>query len=366
LEFRSGLELQPILRKAWSNELLLDGGTRVSVRLKTDPFSKGGILAKEGWGNRIEKVELKLLIGSLCPSTDANVSVEVKGRDRRCLRASDWQTLDGLKLLRRIAGSPFSKGIQTEWDAYAAHLRALVDEKGKMHGRACIVGVEDSYFKETPGVCTVGGFRATGLSKIAGVLFGNTDTVRRDQAIPTVPGKTLLEWASEQAKLISGAALPQRQKLKAAAIILQCRGSIGPLPIATRNGQYLSYDELQCVLKSEQEVIVYGDERVSYDEDKDACHPKEFEGSFETEERIFYVWNLNSAVLTIGDKKWPQDFLEVSNPPFPSTLTEQFERAIIATWGTDYETCDEERPVGQVNGDDILRDVTVYRRPKLG
>jgi hypothetical protein len=146
LEFRSGLELQPVLRKVGREELMPDGGTRVSIRLKLDPFDEGGILASEVGEGKVKRVDLRSLVGSLCPSIDVNVSVELGGAERACVVADDWQTLDGAKLLRRIGGPDFGEAVLSKEDEmHAAHIRPLIDEKEKLHGRACIVGMKYAF-----------------------------------------------------------------------------------------------------------------------------------------------------------------------------------------------------------------------------
>ena len=58
LEFRAGLEVRPILRQAGREEYIQDGGTRVSVRLKKDPYAAGGVLMKsERWHDGDKAVE---------------------------------------------------------------------------------------------------------------------------------------------------------------------------------------------------------------------------------------------------------------------------------------------------------------------
>lgn len=368
LEFRSGLELQPILRRAERRELIPDGGTRVSVRLKLDPFGEGGILARKSWDDKVKKVDLKSLVGSLCPSIDVNVSVQVNGRERVCVVGDDWRRLDGVKLLRRIGGPDIGDGVPIKGEqTYAAHIRPLVDEKGKLHGRACIVGME-RYFTRFDdgglfdGVCTVGGLKAADLSNIAGVLCAYTENVSRDQAIPTVPAETLRRWATEQSKLISRSNLPPSDKLRAAAIVLKCGGSIGRLPIAVRGGEYLSYYGIKRMLSGEEEIIVFEDECVRYDSDEDGCHPKQFENSFEPEERLFFVWDVKPSILTIGKREWPRDLLQPTDPTSPSSLGAFFKKALLEQWGPDYDEFHDERTVGEVDGDKILREVTVYRK----
>jgi hypothetical protein len=142
---------------------------------------------------------------------------------------------------------------------------------------------------------------------------------------------------------------------------LQCGGTIDGLPIAVRGGDYLSYDDVTRLLSNEEEIIVLTKKEVMYDEDSDGCQPKDFETSFEPEERLFFVCSPGFSVFGSGDREPPRDFLQLLAPTSPSSLPGLFKIAIIEKWGPDYDVFDEERPVGEVDEYKILRDVTAYR-----
>jgi len=72
LEFRGGLSMRPILRKSNSNEYMLSGGTRVSVKLKRDPFGKNGLLAAQHHVPSENDI-VRRLLATICPSVDVNL-----------------------------------------------------------------------------------------------------------------------------------------------------------------------------------------------------------------------------------------------------------------------------------------------------
>jgi len=65
LEFRDGLCLRPILRKAHSGEGVPGGGTKVAVLLRSSPYGEKGLLTK---GH--QRRDLHTMVGALCPSLD--------------------------------------------------------------------------------------------------------------------------------------------------------------------------------------------------------------------------------------------------------------------------------------------------------
>jgi HSP90 family molecular chaperone len=96
LDFGSGVDSRPLLRKAQDEEVLRDGGTRVRVWLKE--LSDALYVAHSGtsW-------ELQDVCAWLCPSIDVDLYVEIEGEERKkVISASDWISMDGEDLLKRI------------------------------------------------------------------------------------------------------------------------------------------------------------------------------------------------------------------------------------------------------------------------
>ena len=111
LEFSKGLSGKPVLRHADAEERLIDPGTRVEVWLDRQLTDPGGILgpgpieSRFGFPNMVrrEKVwSLKDLCSWLCPAIDVNLNVEQEGELEVSVTASDWGTLGGPDLFRRL------------------------------------------------------------------------------------------------------------------------------------------------------------------------------------------------------------------------------------------------------------------------
>jgi hypothetical protein len=251
LEFRSGLETRPILRDASQSEYLSRGGTRVSVRLKYDPYSEKGWLARTDWHKKIHRLSLKTILGPLCPSLDVSLSVDEGSSAQPCLAPDDWITIDGKKLLARLDRADDEAAEKKELAVYGRQLRMLAGSDAKPFGRACIWGTA-KYSSESHGCVTVGGLAAARLTGIGGVLLGTAHTIARDSAMPVVPAEVLSAWATEQGLLLSEAPLNPADKMNAVAFILQCGGDPGDLPIVMRGTEYLNSNELRTLLAEEE------------------------------------------------------------------------------------------------------------------
>jgi hypothetical protein len=244
LEFAKGLRTRPTLRKAGEDECLADGGTAVRIWVGTEPESEEGILSRPGHNRkRIEDI-----CEWLCPSLDTNVHVcRGASTPKLVVGASDWKTMNGEKLLRRLADdTEQSSWMRSEMERLipltAANLVCLTDRSGTVVGRAAIVPTD--LYTEL-GAVTDGGLRAGGLRRIAGILKGYATTASRDVAIPTVEASTLADWASGQQPLIIEATADEDALASAADTISHCGGLIGSLPVAESSRGWLSLSEVR-------------------------------------------------------------------------------------------------------------------------
>lgn len=352
LEFRSGLELRPILRLATPAEHLRDGGTRVSVRMRKSPYTDGGLLSEKSL-HRMKKKRLEHIVVSMCPTIDVNVRVASGAQSVLCISAGDWLAIREGELLGRFADVDLSK-------SSASHLRVLQDKKGVVHGRACISADRPLWWGKN-GVITVGGFTAMTLNGIAGVLLGDSQTVARNMALPTVPADVLAAWASEQALLLAKSELSDQEKLRSAGYVMQCGGDISDLPVIERGSGYLNTNALRKLLSTVETITAYDGDSIDYDEDRDRCHPREFRDYFEPDEGLVFVSSAGAPVATINGQAWPASILDpaFAQKPFQRVLVE----AMKDVWGGLEEWSEDGFIVGLVNGHEIKRSVTVFTRP---
>ena len=363
LEFRSGLATRPILRDAHPGEYLQRGGTRVSVRLKDDPYGENGWLARKDWHKKIHRLSLKVILGPLCPSLDVNLAIDEGSNAESCLTPHDWITIDGKKLLARLTRTDDSATEKKELTVYGRQLRLLDGADGVPQGRACIWGAE-KYSSESHGCVTVGGLAAARLTGIGGVLLGATQTIARDSAMPTVSAEVLSAWATEQGKILSESALGLSERMNAVAFVLLCGGDPADLPIVKRGTEYINSDGLRKILSEQDSIDLFESDEVEYDEDKDECHPKEFKEQFESDESIFFVRRYMPTVLTVGGQSWPQCVVGPVYPDRPKTFEEYFRKVVAEAWGEDFDEYDDKKSVGAVYNEKITRGVTTLTRPQ--
>jgi len=364
LEFRSGLELRPILRKATKAECLRDGGTRVVVELKSAPFGEGGLLASLKLTNPDDG--LRGILPSICPSVEVNVNVGQSETLPSYFVANDWAKIDGEDLLRRIGRGEVGSfidaggwGDEKRCATYGKLVKAIDGPNGIVYGRACIGG-SASYTRTHIGIVTVGGFCARHISGIGGILLGVPQTAARDSALPIVTADALSSWASEQAILIAGSSLSGEAKLQAAGIVMQCGGVPGNLPILKYGDDYPTLDELRSLLLDLKQLIVYEGSEIEYDEDQDRCHPREFAKGFEVEPLIAFLCGMPGRILEVEGKNWPACILEQTAS---LTYETQLRCLLVRIWGGSEDwSCDNVK-VGSAGGWDIERTVTVYTRP---
>lgn len=366
LEFRSGLDFRPILRRATRNEHLLEGGTRVVIDLKSAPFGDKGLIAAIKVGNPNDG--LRMILPSVCPSVEVNVIVGIPQDDVATpyFAAKDWTKIGGEDLLRRIGkgelGPFFDAGgwiDEKRCATYGKLVRPIVGADGTVYGRACIKGTA-SYTRSHVGIVTVGGFSAKYIAGIAGILVGTPQTVARDSALPLVSADLLSSWASEQAVIIAASNLPGDVKLHAAGIVMQCGGAPGTLPILKLGDDYPSLNELRELLTTVDQLKVYEGDDISYDEDKDSCLPRDFSRSFQTEPFIAFLCRMPGKILEAEGKTWPECIL---NQIELATYETQLRALLEEAWGGSEDwSCDDVK-VGTVGNYDIERRLTIYTRP---
>jgi hypothetical protein len=239
LEFERGLRTRPILRVAGEKEYLGDGGTSIRIWIDSPAETEAGILFR----SKRHRKKIEEISEWLCPAIDVNIYVERPDSARQLVvRASDWKTVDGEKLLRRLVDdTEYTPWMRREIEELipltAKNLVPLTDQSGAVLGRAAIVASDDF---TALGAVTDGGLRVCGLSRIAGILRGSAKTAARDVGLPAVDASTLANWASAQQSLVGKTARDKIGLAHAADTISRCGGQIGPLPIAKSSRGWLS------------------------------------------------------------------------------------------------------------------------------
>jgi hypothetical protein len=136
-------------------------------------------------------------------------------------------------------------------------------------------------------VVTIGGLYATTLSQIDGILIGDKpETLARDSTIPKIPLAVLCDWATEQAQIIDGEGLHERESVRSAAAIMALGGNAGALPFALKDEEGVNPAKIRKLLSNSNEIRVYEDLEVDYEEELDDMHARVFNDGFEANPEI--------------------------------------------------------------------------------
>lgn len=351
LEFQNGLGSRPILFKPSPERLLIDGGTRIEVELDKDPVVEGGILHQGAYRKTVRS--LSSVIAATAPNISVQVSVDEFGEDEVAVRPDDWIDMDGDDLIGRVSG--VARKTNESRSSSRSRMMPLMADDGTIYGRAMIE--TELYGSSGSGCISVGGLRASNFGFIRGVLLGQESTAARNSAFPIAPPGVLAAWASEQAELLTGAELHGEDKARAAQVVLMCGGDIGELPVARLAGTWLSSSALRDVLADTDEVYVHFDGDVSYDEDTDDVHPKEFAHHFEEVEDVVFVPKDLPGLSMQSDVAR----LKAANGNTVPNLEAVVRAIVTEAVGADAAEESWDVTVGTVSGSDITREVTLFR-----
>lgn len=351
LEFQNGLGSRPILFEPSQEGVLIDGGTRIEVELNKDPTEEGGFLYQGGFRKTVRP--LSPVIAATAPNISVQLSVDEFGNEEVVVYPDDWINMDGDDLIGRISGIGNKK--TGSKSSSQSRMMPLIADDGEIYGRAMIE--TESFGTSGSGCISVGGLRASNFGFIRGVLLGQESTAARNSAFPIAPPGVLASWATEQAGLLAEVQLRAEDKARAAQVVLLCGGDIGELPVARLNSTWLSSNSLQSVLTNVDEVYVHFDGDISYNEDIDEVHPKEFASHFAEAEGIIFVpkdlpgMSMQSDVARLR--------ITSANPV---RNLEAVVRAIVAkAVGEDSVEEDCDVTVGTVSGTEITREVVRIR-----
>lgn len=347
LEFRHGIGSRPNLRNAAVNEVPIDGGTRVEVKLKTNPFEPDGILYRKDIFEKKRSAKLSQMIAAIAPACDVAITVTQDGGGEGYTAAGDWIEIDSAKLLARIEGNDEGSAPKMKrWE----QLTELRDEDGKLYGRARIEAAE---YWSPSGLITVDGLAASKIRLIAGILIGVETTASRNSATPIVPAPVLASWASEQAIAIGKAPIPDLEKARAASIVMTCGGNVAKLPVFLWQEEWITVSQFFDVVKTSDRLEVY-EGLISHDDDDDVTK-REFASSFKAYDQVVQTVDSRHSLLR------ETDWIIAVTQGGGTTSVEQVEEQLSQAWGR-FEFEDETLAVGEVNGTEIYRTVTVYTR----
>lgn len=353
LEFRHGLGSRPNMRNANPVEAPVDGGTRIEVKLKTNPFEPGGLLyLADDIFSRKRALKLRQIIAAIAPACDVEITVIQDGESEGSTAAGDWLEISSAALINRIMRNDDELAPNTKpWE----QLTEIRDEDGKLYGRARIDGANHW---STFGLLTVDGLAASRVGLIAGILIGVETTASRNSASPIVPAPVLASWSSEQAIILGSASIPNMEKARAAAIVMSCGGDTAELPFVWWQQEWMTTLQFLAAVKPLDLLEVH----VGFmsHEDYDDVTRMQFEASFSADASI--AQTVDAINGSLFDKNWI-DHVTQGRGFTPLKVIEMLLRTVWGPLDIDEE---EERVVGAVNGTEIYRELVIYTRASKG
>ena len=371
LEFSSGLRGRPILREASSSERLLDGGTIIRLKLQTEPHKSGGLL--HNLGERSNK-DLSELCVSVCPASAVNLNIEEDTGLKELVRGGDWKTMDPFEFLKRMPDMELhDKVSEDDIDKFchlaANNLRTLVDDEGKVVGRALVTvgfALVPGNHTDKSGIVTIGGLHACSLYGIAGILEGTSMRASRDTAKPIVDDQELRRWATEQSELVPSLWKNPIEQAACAKYIRLCGGDTGRLPICQHNDEWYSADDIRK-LENLPDVVILLDGFVI---DYQLRHI----GSYTLNDNVFIVHSSGIPGLLQCRIDWPQGtFTDFAwgGGGFNKTLGGVLVESLSEVWNVDVESVKEcndfeketDVIIGTYNSGDLRERALIIKKP---
>jgi hypothetical protein len=330
----------------------MDGGTRVEVKLKTNPFEPDGLLYRKSRFSKSQVAKLSRVIAAIAPACDVAITVTQNDEPLGNTAAGDWLQINSATLLNRIKGGDDAAADDDDkppspvkpWE----DLVELRDEDGKLYGRARI----DSESRWSPsGLLTVDGLAASKIGEVAGILIGVETTASRNSASPIVPAQVLASWSSEQAIALAAAEIPDAEKARAAAIVMRCGGDVGDLPVVWWQEKWMSASQFVKAVKPLDRLEVY--EGTISHEDDDGVTKRDFESSFKASAKLAQTADEGFGILRDAD--WISTVMKGGG----STPLDVIETLLHEAWGK-VERDDDVLVVGESYGTEIVRSVGIY------
>ena len=354
LEFRGGTSAKPILSPAPDLPVPIDGGTRVQVLLKDNPYEAGGLLPVNLYSECT--VPLDALVGAVAPNLNVEIAARVQEGERPVARPGDWLEISDVDLLHRLNPARAKRDTRK---ADRALMQPVEDANGHVFGRAFISGREFP-FLEPAGWVTISGLRAARLRNVEGILLGEAVTAARNAARPLATKEAVAAWASKQAEMIAASVKDEERQARSAEVVLECGGEIGDLKFVKWGPDWLTAGEFEEKLRCSREIAISFDGEVDYDEIQDDVHPRDFREDFTVSEGITVVLKHRGDILDVGSTGWPRSI--TGQPKQSDSNAAAYAREMIQrVWGEKIQEDEEDRVVGTVNCSDITRRVIVFR-----
>ena len=240
LEFSDGLRRSPILRSADHDEVLLEGGTCISIKLDRDPYGEKSDLLpfyRDLHADTGSNLSLAATLAEIAPALDTRLIANEQGQVHLAAAANDWITIPATELIQRLYPNSSDAVVSSVANDF---MRPLVSPNGEVLGRLCLLPQSSIGAVVCVGGLSAGHKYGSVLTKFVGTIFGTPASPLRNRVNIDVPDRSVADWATQQAKLIGSSQWAPNYQHACAEIVLLCGGDSGSLPIVRHGKAYLN------------------------------------------------------------------------------------------------------------------------------
>ena len=261
LEFGNSLYIRPIIRKAISNELLRDGGTRVKIWFKSEEIRK--IL----FTGRMRKVlSLEELILLIAPGLDTRLNIkDLLNNTENIYEANYWLKCSNEEFVKYVSTINWLKGFDNDKESinntndikqYIIDNLSLIKENDEIIGRACIglISKYTSVYKD--GIVTVGGLFSNTMQGIFGIIKGTEMTASRDNSIFQASNNNIAQWVSQSNFEALNCLLGDDELIGISQYVRILGGNSSSLIIAKNRYGKLTKNDFVKLIKDMDEIII--------------------------------------------------------------------------------------------------------------
>ncbi|MCO4201304.1 ATP-binding protein [Aeromonas hydrophila] len=343
LTFQNGLTERPFISRPSDQEQLKKHGTMVSFIIDDKVFLELLSLknSEELYDNEKVEQEFVRLIKWILPTCEIDISLFFNGNKKKIITANDWVRIPDDELLSRLDDNNVKGSLYP------------VVCNGNIVARLRIADLPYFYRTSRPHASvTYKGARAGDVYGLHGVCISheNNGKAERNDAIPYYTLESWRDWALNIVR--SEPKLSKTHLLRLHILIPD-----EDLYVWSVGEDRCSINDIKEFLSTHNEFYSMNGS-VDYEED-DEVKNSEFDDYFSLNENIIIV-PLKS--MFFGDKHGEHfDDIIKSMTTTEINYRVRLEDILISVWG-DFESDEEYRVVGDVNGADITRHVIIYKK----
>ncbi|MFE3265400.1 hypothetical protein [Streptomyces sp. NPDC059215] len=279
LEFSSGVEVRPTLRRAKQQEQMDEPGTMVRVLIDERLVAEGDgethfhAAVKTLRFEREGPVSLSDLITYIMPAPQVDIWASDRYPELEpslLMAKNDWLSIDGSVLLSRVFAIADDSGESkfAGWSSreiaerYGPKLKPIYGSNGIAVGRACFVedgglGLSRYGVTETSTV-TAGPCRTeSSVRAVVGLFIGTPRRAARDFAVPVISAGEISQWASREAHRVADAIDELAEWCTHVGdAVIALGGDPGPLPVWRAGGSYVNFEQLTSWIRERSSMVV--------------------------------------------------------------------------------------------------------------